>query len=91
MIVDKGADFPQEIDAALRTYGDSMWFFRDQPGATTTRALNSYTSDHHRKCVFYAAYALSRSHRVLARLSFLFLPSQAFNTLRLEYRSPLMT
>ncbi|KAI0002985.1 Ribokinase-like protein [Russula compacta] len=48
MIVDKGADFPQEIDAALRTYGDSMWFFRDQPGAATTRALISYTSDHHR-------------------------------------------
>jgi hypothetical protein len=54
MIVDKGGDFPQEIDATLRQYGESMWFFRfreQQPGNnTTTRALNSYIGDH-RKCV----------------------------------------
>ncbi|KAI0303136.1 Ribokinase-like protein [Russula brevipes] len=43
MIVDKGVDFPQTLDAALRTYGESMWFFREQPGAATTRALNTYT------------------------------------------------
>jgi hypothetical protein len=46
MIIDKGLDFPQEIDAALRTYGESMWFFREQPDAATTRALNTYTGDH---------------------------------------------
>ena len=46
MIVDKGGNFPQEIDAALRKYGESMWFFREQPGDTTTRALNSYIGDH---------------------------------------------
>ena len=46
MIVDKGEDFPQEIDATLRKYGESMWFFREQPGNTTTRALNSYIGDH---------------------------------------------
>ena len=46
MIIDKGVDFPQEIDAALRTYGESMWFFREQPDAATTRALNTYTGDH---------------------------------------------
>jgi hypothetical protein len=46
MIVDRGEDFPQEIDAILRKYGESMWFFRAQPGDTTTRALNSYIGDH---------------------------------------------
>jgi hypothetical protein len=46
MIIDKGVDFPQEIDAALRTYGESMWFFREQPDAATTRALNTYTGGH---------------------------------------------
>jgi hypothetical protein len=46
MIIDKGVDFPQEIDATLRTYGESMWLFREQPDAATTRALNTYTGDH---------------------------------------------
>ena len=46
MIIDKGVDFPQEIDAALRTYGESMWLFREQPDTATTRALNAYTGDH---------------------------------------------
>jgi hypothetical protein len=46
MIIDKGVDFPQDIDAALRTYGESMWFFREQPDAATTRSLNTYTGDH---------------------------------------------
>jgi hypothetical protein len=46
MIVDKGGDFPQDIDAVLRKYGESMWFFREQPGQTATRALNSYIGDH---------------------------------------------
>jgi hypothetical protein len=46
MIVDKGTDFPQTIDATLRTYGESMWFFREQPGTVTNRALNTYTGDH---------------------------------------------
>ena len=46
MIIDKGVDFPQEIDATLKTYGESMWFFREQPDAATTRALNAYTGDH---------------------------------------------
>ena len=46
MIIDKGADFPRDMDATLRTYGESMWFFREQPDAATTRALNTYTGDH---------------------------------------------
>jgi hypothetical protein len=46
MIVDKGVDFPQEIDDALKSYGEDMWLFRNRPGAgTTTRALNRYTGD----------------------------------------------
>jgi len=46
MIIDKGVDFPQEIDAVLKTYEESMWFFRQEPGVTTTRALNTYSGDH---------------------------------------------
>jgi hypothetical protein len=46
MIIDKGVDFSQEMDAALRTYGESMWLFREQPDAATARALNTYTGNH---------------------------------------------
>ncbi|KAH8999376.1 Ribokinase-like protein [Lactarius akahatsu] len=46
MIVDKGIDFPPEIDAALKAYGEDMWLFRDQSPAGTTRALNRYKGDH---------------------------------------------
>ncbi|KAI9466751.1 Ribokinase-like protein [Lactarius psammicola] len=46
MIVDKGVDFPPEIDAALKAYGEDMWLFRDQSPAGTTRALNQYKGDH---------------------------------------------
>ncbi|KAH9978057.1 Ribokinase-like protein [Lactifluus volemus] len=46
MIVDKGVDFPQEIDDVLKSYGEDMWLFRNRLGAgTTTRALNRYTGD----------------------------------------------
>jgi hypothetical protein len=47
MIVDKARDFPQEIDADLKKYGENMWFFREQQcHSTTTRALTSYIGDH---------------------------------------------
>ncbi|KAN0139998.1 Ribokinase-like protein [Lactarius tabidus] len=46
MIVDRGVDFPPEMDAALREYGEDMWLFRDQSPAGTTRALNRYQGDH---------------------------------------------
>ncbi|KAJ3762889.1 Ribokinase-like protein [Lentinula raphanica] len=46
MIVDKGYDFPSEIEDKLKTYGEDMWFFRPQKEAQTTRALNLYTGDH---------------------------------------------
>ena len=46
MIVDKGVDFPPEIDAVLKAYGEDMWLFRDVSPAGTTRALNLYQGDH---------------------------------------------
>ncbi|TFY72501.1 hypothetical protein EVG20_g506 [Dentipellis fragilis] len=45
MIVDRGADFPAEIESQLVAYGKDMWLFRDHSGQTT-RALNSYKGDH---------------------------------------------
>lgn len=52
MIVDRGIDFPPEMDAALRAYGEDMWLFRDQSPAGTTRAVNRYQGDH-RGCATY--------------------------------------
>lgn len=46
MIVDKGYDFPKEIEEKLLGYGEEMWLFRDQPDHPTTRALNSYHGDY---------------------------------------------
>ncbi|KAG2013910.1 hypothetical protein CC2G_010774 [Coprinopsis cinerea AmutBmut pab1-1] len=46
MIIDKGRDFPLEIEQKLLQYGKEMWSFRDQPNALTTRALNSYLGEH---------------------------------------------
>ncbi|SRR6266478_4588861 len=83
MIIDKGVDFPQEIDATLRTYGESMWFFREQPGATTTRALNTYTGDHRE----YVPRMLTPRTRVLIALDTrICLLPQASNTSPLGYR-----
>ena len=65
MIVDKGTDFPHSIDAALRTYGESMWFFREQPNAVTTRALNTYSGDDHRE---YVPDGLPCMHALIASI-----------------------
>ncbi|KAJ3810517.1 Ribokinase-like protein [Lentinula aff. lateritia] len=46
MIVDKGYDFPSEIENKLKAYGDQMWLFRPQNQARTTRAMNIYKGDH---------------------------------------------
>ena len=46
MIVDRGSDFPPEIQKSLDAYGESMWLFRDDASRTTTRAVNSYRGDH---------------------------------------------
>lgn len=45
MIVDKGYDFPSDIESKLKLYGDDMWFFRPRTQAQTTRALNIYKGD----------------------------------------------
>ncbi|KAF7301436.1 PfkB domain-containing protein [Mycena indigotica] len=44
MIIDRGTDFPQSIQATLDEFGSDMWHYRDHPGKTT-RALNSYRGD----------------------------------------------
>jgi hypothetical protein len=88
MIVDKGGDFPQTIDAALKKYGESMWFLREQPGDTTTRALNSYIGDRRKWVPANATFTAPFASRAFP---FFFSGSQAFNTLRLEYVSPLVT
>jgi len=46
MIVNRGVDFPPEMDAALKAYGEDMWLFREQSPAGTTRAINRYQGDH---------------------------------------------
>lgn len=46
MIVDRGHDFPGDIQTALEHYGPDMWLFRDNPDAVTTRAVNIYQGDH---------------------------------------------
>ncbi len=65
MIVDKGVDFPPEIDAALKAYGEDMWLFRDQSPAGTTRALNQYKGDH-RGCATLFACLLRALFRSIA-------------------------
>jgi len=46
MVVDKGPDFPVDMETTLLEYGSEMWMFRYQPGHRTTRALNSYRGEH---------------------------------------------
>ena len=48
MIVDRGPDFPLEIERTLLEYGSEMWVFRYQPDHRTTRALNSFRGEHRR-------------------------------------------
>jgi hypothetical protein len=46
MIIDRGTDFPTEVQDALDAYGKDMWIFRDQKDKGTTRALNLYRGEH---------------------------------------------
>ncbi|KAI0921496.1 hypothetical protein AcW1_004545 [Taiwanofungus camphoratus] len=46
MLIDRGSDFPEDIQEKLDTYGPEMWLLRDNPDRGTTRALNSYKGDH---------------------------------------------
>ncbi|KAF9246977.1 Ribokinase-like protein [Melanogaster broomeanus] len=45
MIIDRGDDFPQDIQEKLLSYGSDLWHFRDHSDWATTRALNSYRGD----------------------------------------------
>ncbi|KAK4705250.1 hypothetical protein P7C70_g957, partial [Phenoliferia sp. Uapishka_3] len=45
IVVDRGNDFPREIQQELDAMGPEMWHFRDQD-RPTTRALNLYTGEH---------------------------------------------
>ncbi|KAH9844016.1 Ribokinase-like protein [Rhodofomes roseus] len=46
MIVDRGTDFPEQIQRKLDVYGSDMWLFRDHKDRATTRSLNSYRGEH---------------------------------------------
>ena len=45
MIVDRGSNFPQNVQQSLDVYGSEMWLFRDDPARVTTRAVNIYRGD----------------------------------------------
>lgn len=45
MLVDKGHDFPQDIEEKLLSYGADMWLFRNRIDCGTTRALVSYRGE----------------------------------------------
>ncbi|KAM0791334.1 hypothetical protein ACM66B_005804 [Microbotryomycetes sp. NB124-2] len=45
ILVDRGNDWPSEIERDLDVYGRDMWVYRDKTGPTT-RALNLYTGEH---------------------------------------------
>lgn len=45
MIVDRGHDFPEDIQRKLDSYGTEMWLYRDDASRGTTRALNEYKGE----------------------------------------------
>ena len=45
MIVDRGHDWPDDIQRQLNAYGKDMWLFRDDKSRATTRARNTYRND----------------------------------------------
>ncbi|KAI5479845.1 hypothetical protein MNV49_002403 [Pseudohyphozyma bogoriensis] len=45
IVVDRGNDWPLEVEKKLATFGPAMWHYRDQPHRPTTRALNLYTGE----------------------------------------------
>lgn len=45
MIVDRGHDFPSEIQQKLDAYGEEMWLYRDDMSRGTTKALNEYKGE----------------------------------------------
>ena len=45
MIVDKGHDFPRDIEEGLLSYGADVWLFRERTDRETTRGLVSYRGE----------------------------------------------
>ncbi|KAK4054499.1 hypothetical protein OIV83_000993 [Microbotryomycetes sp. JL201] len=45
ILVDRGNDWPSEIEAELNVFGSEMWVYRNKQ-TPTTRALNLYTGEH---------------------------------------------
>lgn len=56
MIVDRGHDFPSDVQTRLEHYGVDLWYFRDDKSRVTTRARNTYVGDSR-------GFDLSPSHR----------------------------
>lgn len=46
MIIDRGNDFPEDIQNRLLTYGSDIWHFRDDSNRVTTRSRNSYRGEY---------------------------------------------
>jgi hypothetical protein len=46
MVVDRGTDFPESVQAELDGFGNAMWLFRDHTDRPTTRSLNTYRAGH---------------------------------------------
>ncbi|GJE84589.1 Ribokinase-like protein [Phanerochaete sordida] len=46
MIVDRGHDFPEDVQRKLDSFGTEMWMYRDDPSRGTTRALNEYKGEY---------------------------------------------
>ncbi|KAI0650075.1 Ribokinase-like protein [Trametes meyenii] len=45
VIIDRGNDFPPDIQNALDAFGADMWLFRDDPARETTKAINTYRGE----------------------------------------------
>ncbi|EJD01085.1 Ribokinase-like protein, partial [Fomitiporia mediterranea MF3/22] len=45
MIIDRGGDFPPEVQSKLDAFGKDMWLYRDDSERVTTRAVNIYRGD----------------------------------------------
>jgi hypothetical protein len=60
MIVDRGHDFPEDIQNKLDLYGPQMWLYRDDRSRDTTRALNEYRGEMRGYVTFHVGCAAPR-------------------------------
>ncbi|KAH8113426.1 Ribokinase-like protein [Phellopilus nigrolimitatus] len=66
MIVDRGGDFPPEIQASLAAFGEDMWLFRDDPQRVTTRAVNIYRGDNRGAANLHFICSPSRARSIIS-------------------------